>query len=138
MSGNLRERVPVLGLDHPFDNLPQSQTECSTNRVLVTEMAGVGNENSARSRTPLTSRETSALNRSRQRQDPEEIAIRHGPGDWRPRSIVDCHNALLRITEIGTARQVSFAKVALRTSCGNRDLYDRSRKTSTYVAVAPR
>jgi len=55
MSGNLSERIPVSGLDHPFDGLAAIANSMPDEiEVLVTEMAGVGNEIAHDLRTPLT------------------------------------------------------------------------------------
>jgi len=55
MSGNLSERIPVSGLDHPFDKLAAiANSMLDEIEVLVTEMAGVGNEIAHDLRTPLT------------------------------------------------------------------------------------
>src|SRR5260370_15975860 len=55
MSGNLGERVPVSGLDHPFDKLAAiANGMLDEIEVLVTNLAGVGNEIAHDLRTPLT------------------------------------------------------------------------------------
>jgi signal transduction histidine kinase len=55
LSGNLRERIPVSGLDHPFDKLAViANGMLDEIAVLVTEMAGVGNAIAHDLRTPLT------------------------------------------------------------------------------------
>jgi signal transduction histidine kinase len=55
MSSNLRERIPVSGLDHPFDKLAViANGMLDEIEILVAEMAGVGNAIAHDLRTPLT------------------------------------------------------------------------------------
>jgi len=55
VSGNLDERIPVSGLDHPFDKLAAiANGMLDEIEVLVTAMAEVGNEIAHDLRTPLT------------------------------------------------------------------------------------
>src|SRR5258708_325373 len=55
VGGDLRERVPTAGLDHPFDKLAViANGMLDEIEILVREMASVGNEIAHDLRTPLT------------------------------------------------------------------------------------
>jgi signal transduction histidine kinase len=111
----LRERVPASGLDHPFDKLAAiANGMLDEIEVLVTNMAGVGNEIAHDLRTPLT-RVRIALERGRanatslaELQSVTDRAI--GALDQSLTIIT----ALLRITEIENSRgKANFSEIAL-------------------------
>ena len=55
VAGDLRQRLPTQGLDHPFDKLAETANRMLDEiEILVQEMAGVGNEIAHDLRTPLT------------------------------------------------------------------------------------
>jgi signal transduction histidine kinase len=55
VAGDLRQRLPTEGLDHPFDKLAETANRMLNEiEALVREMAGVGNEIAHDLRTPLT------------------------------------------------------------------------------------
>jgi signal transduction histidine kinase len=65
VAGDLRQRLPTQGLDHPFDKLAETANRMLDEiEALVQEMAGVGNEIAHDLRTPLT-RVRLALERGR-------------------------------------------------------------------------
>jgi signal transduction histidine kinase len=127
MSGNLGERVPVSGLDHPFDKLAAiANGMLDEIEVLVTEMAGVGNEIAHDLRTPLT-RVRIGLERGRANaktlEELQSVADRAIGALDQSLTVI---TALLRITEIENSRgKASFAKVALADLVREvGDLYD--------------
>ncbi len=92
MSGNLNERVPVSGLDHPFDKLAAiANGMLDEIEVLVTEMAGVGNEIAHDLRTPLT---RMRIRLERGRANARTLAELQSVTDRAisPRSVVGGHN----------------------------------------------
>jgi signal transduction histidine kinase len=115
MSGNLGERIPVSGLDHPFDKLAAiANGMLDEIEVLVTEMAAVGNEIAHDLRTPLT-RVRIGLERGRANaktlEELQSVADRTIGALDQSLAVI---TALLRITEIENSRsKASFAKVAL-------------------------
>jgi signal transduction histidine kinase len=115
MSGNLRERIPVSGLDHPFDKLAViANGMLDEIEVLVTEMAGVGNEIAHDLRTPLT-RVRIGLERGRANaktlEELQSVADRAVGALDQSLTII---TALLRITEIENSRgKANFGDVAL-------------------------
>jgi signal transduction histidine kinase len=115
ISGNLSERIPASGLDHPFDKLAAiANGMLDEIQVLVTDMAGVGNEIAHDLRTPLT-RVRVALERGRanattlaELQSVTDRAI--GALD----QSLAIMTALLRITEIESSRgKANFGEIAL-------------------------
>jgi signal transduction histidine kinase len=141
MSGNLSERVPVKGLDHPFDKLAViANGMLDEIEVLVTEMAGVGNEIAHDLRTPLT-RVRIGLERGRanattlaELQSVTDRAI--GALDQSLTIIT----ALLRITEIENRRgKANFGEVALAELVREvGDLYDPiAEDKQVILRVAP-
>ena len=127
MSGNLGERVPVSGLDHPFDKLAAiANGMLDEIEVLVTEMAGVGNEIAHDLRTPLT-RMRIRLERGRANATTlEELQSVTDRAIGALAQALTVITALLRITEIENSRgKASFAKVALADLVREvGDLYD--------------
>jgi signal transduction histidine kinase len=127
MSGNLSERVPVSGLDHPFDKLAAiANGMLDEIEVLVTEMAGVGNEIAHDLRTPLT-RVRISLERGRANAKTlEELQSVTDRAIGALDQALTVITALLRITEIENSRgKASFAKVALADLVREvGDLYD--------------
>jgi signal transduction histidine kinase len=127
VAGDLSERVPVSGLDHPFDKLAAiANGMLDEIQILVTEMAGVGNEIAHDLRTPLT-RVRIGLERGRanattlaELQSVTDRAI--GALDQSLTVIT----ALLRITEIENCRgKANFSEVALADIVREvEDLYD--------------
>src|SRR6202011_1338702 len=113
MSGNLSERVPVSGLDHPFDKLAAiANGMLDEIEVLVTEMAGVGNEIAHDLRTPLT-RVRIGLERGRANAttlaELQAVTDRAIGGLDQSLTII---TALLRITEIENSRgKANFTEV---------------------------
>ena len=127
MSGNLSERVPVSGLDHPFDKLAAiANGMLDEIEVLVTEMAGVGNEIAHDLRTPLT-RMRIRLERGRANartlEELQSVTDRAISALDQSLTVI---TALLRITEIENSRgKASFATVALADLVREvGDLYD--------------
>ena len=127
MSGNLSERVPVSGLDHPFDKLAAiANGMLDEIEVLVSEMAGVGNEIAHDLRTPLT-RMRIRLERGRANaRTLEELQSVTDRAIGALDQALTVITALLRITEIENSRgKASFAKVALADLVRKvGDLYD--------------
>ena len=127
MSGNLSERIPVSGLDHPFDKLAAiANGMLDEIEVLVTEMAGVGNEIAHDLRTPLT-RIRIRLERGRANaRTLEELQSVTDRAIGALDQALTFITALLRITEIENSRgKASFAKVALADLVRKvGDLYD--------------
>ena len=127
MSGNLSERVPVSGLDHPFDKLAAiANGMLDEIEVLVSEMAGVGNEIAHDLRTPLT-RMRIRLERGRANaRTLEELQSVTDRAIGALDQALTVITALLRITEIENSRgKASFAKVALADLVREvGDLYD--------------
>jgi signal transduction histidine kinase len=115
ISGNLRERIPVSGLDHPFDKLAViANGMLDEIEILVTEMAGVGNEIAHDLRTPLT-RVRIGLERGRANaktlEELQSVADRAVGALDQSLTII---TALLRITEIENSRgKANFGDVAL-------------------------
>jgi signal transduction histidine kinase len=115
ISGNLRERIPVAGLDHPFDKLAVIANGMLDDiEVLVTEMAGVGNEIAHDLRTPLT-RVRVGLERGRTNaktlEELQSVADRAIVALDQSLTVI---TALLRITAIENSRdKANFGKVAL-------------------------
>src|SRR5258705_2792052 len=115
MSGNLSERVPVSGLDHPFDKLAEiANGMLDEIEVLVTEMAGGGNEIAHDLRTPLT-RVRIGLERGRANaKSLEELQSVPDRAIGALDQSLAVVTALLRITEIENSRgKGGFAQVAL-------------------------
>jgi signal transduction histidine kinase len=105
VSGDLRERIPVDGLDHPFDKLAAiANSMFDEIAVLVNEMASVGNEIAHDLRTPLT-RVRVGLERGRANaktlEQLQSVTDRAIGGVDQSLTII---TALLRITEIETSR----------------------------------
>jgi signal transduction histidine kinase len=127
IAGNLRERIPVSGLDHPFDKLAAiANGMLDEIEVLVTEMAGVGNEIAHDLRTPLT-RVRIGLERGRANAttlaELQSVTDRAIGGLDQSLTII---TALLRITEIENSRgKANFGEVALADLVREvGDLYD--------------
>jgi signal transduction histidine kinase len=127
IAGNLRERIPVSGLDHPFDKLAAiANGMLDEIEVLVTDMAGVGNEIAHDLRTPLT-RVRVGLERGR--ANATTLAELQSVTDRAIGSLdqsLTIITALLRITEIENSRgKASFSEVALADLVREvGDLYD--------------
>ena len=141
MSGNLSERIPASGLDHPFDKLAAiANGMLDEIQVLVTDMAGVGNEIAHDLRTPLT-RVRVALERGRanattlaELQSVTDRAI--GALD----QSLAIMTALLRITEIENSRgKANFNEIALAGLVREvADLYDPiAEDKQVMLRVAP-
>lgn len=115
VSGNFGERIPVAGLDHPFDKLAViANGMLDEIEVLVAKMAEVGNEIAHDLRTPLT---RMRLGLERGRANSRTLEELQGVTD---RAIVSLDQsltiitALLRIAEIENIRgNAKFAKVGL-------------------------
>jgi signal transduction histidine kinase len=127
MLGNLGERVPISGLDHPFDKLAViANGMLDEIEVLVTQMAGVGNEIAHDLRTPLT-RVRIGLERGRANartlEELQSVADRAIDALDQSLTVI---TALLRITGIENSRgQARFANVALADLVREvGDLYD--------------
>jgi signal transduction histidine kinase len=127
MSGNLSERVPVSGLDHPFDKLAAiANGMLDEIEVLVTDMSQVGNEIAHDLRTPLT-RARIALERGRANAatlgELQSVTDRAISALDQSLSVI---TALLRITEIENNRgRAGFAEVSLADLIREvGDLYD--------------
>src|SRR6202022_1739696 len=115
VAGDLRQRLPTQGLDHPFDKLAAiANGMLDEIEVLVTEMAGVGNEIAHDLRTPLT-RVRIGLERGRANAKTlEELQSVTDRAIGALDQSLTVMTALLRITEIENSRgKDSFAKVAL-------------------------
>jgi len=127
MSGNLGERVPISGLDHPFDKLAAiANGMLDEIEVLVTEMAGVGNEIAHDLRTPLTRLRIGlerGLANAKSLEELQSVADRAIGALDQSLTVI---TALLRITEIENSRgKANFAKVALADLVREvGDLYD--------------
>ena len=115
VGGDLRERVPTAGLDHPFDKLAViANGMLDEIEILVREMANVGNEIAHDLRTPLT-RVRVCLERGRTNaktlEELQSITDRAIGGVDQSLIII---TALLRITEIENSRgHASFAQESL-------------------------
>lgn len=101
VAGDLRQRLPTEGLDHPFDKLAGTANRMLDEiETLVQEMAGVGNEMAHDLRTPLT-RVRLALERGRAKAETFEelqaVADRAIGGLDQALTII---TTLLRIAEI--------------------------------------
>jgi signal transduction histidine kinase len=113
--GDLHERIPVAGLDHPFDKLAViANGMLDELEILVGEMASVGNEIAHDLRTPLT-RVRVALERGRANaktlEELQSVADRAIGGVDQSLTII---TALLRITEIENSRgRASFGEASL-------------------------
>jgi signal transduction histidine kinase len=115
ISGNLHERIPVLGLDHPFDKLAViANGMLDEIAVLVTEMAGIGNGIAHDLRTPLT-RVRIGLERGRAKATTlEELQLIADRAVGALDQSLTIITALLRITEIENSRgKAGFSEVAL-------------------------
>src|ERR1700737_291814 len=127
VAGDLRQRLPTQGLDHPFDKLAAiANGMLDEIEVLVTEMAGVGNEIAHDLRTPLT-RVRIGLERGRANAKTlEELQSVTDRAIGALDQSLTVMTALLRITEIENSRgKASFAKVALADLVREvGDLYD--------------
>ena len=114
-SSNLRERIPVSGLDHPFDKLAMiANGMLDEIAVLITEMAGVGNAIAHDLRTPLT-RVRIGLERGRANsktlEELQSVTDRAIGALDQSLSVI---TALLRIGEIENSRgNANFGDVAL-------------------------
>jgi signal transduction histidine kinase len=127
ISDDLSERVPVSGLDHPFDKLAAiANGMLDEIEILVTEMAGVGNEIAHDLRTPLT-RVRIGLERGRANAttlaELQAVTDRAIGGLDQSLTVI---TALLRITEIENCRgKANFSEVALADIVREvEDLYD--------------
>jgi signal transduction histidine kinase len=115
MSSNLRERIPISGLDHPFDKLAViANGMLDEIEILVAEMAGVGNAIAHDLRTPLT-RMRIGLERGRTNaktlEELQSVADRAVGALDHSLTII---TALLRIGEIENSRgNANFGDVAL-------------------------
>jgi signal transduction histidine kinase len=127
VASNLSERIPISGLDHPFDKLAAiANGMLDEIQVLVTEMAGVGNEIAHDLRTPLT-RVRICLERGRANaRTLEELQSVTDRAIGALDQSLTVITALLRITEIENSRgKASFAKVPLAALVREvGDLYD--------------
>jgi signal transduction histidine kinase len=127
VSGNLSERVPVSGLDHPFDKLAAiANGMLDEIEILVTEMAGVGNEIAHDLRTPLT---RVRIGLERGRANATTLAELQAVTDRAIGALdqsLTVITALLRITEIENSRgKANFGEVALADIVQEvEDLYD--------------
>lgn len=113
--GNLRERVPTVGLEHPFDKLAVvANGMLDEIEILVEDMASVGNEIAHDLRTPLT-RVRVGLERGRANaktlKELQEVTDRAIGGVDQSLVII---TALLRITEIENSRgRANFGEASL-------------------------
>jgi signal transduction histidine kinase len=113
--GNLRERVPTAGLEHPFDKLAVvANGMLDEIEILVEDMASVGNEIAHDLRTPLT-RVRVGLERGRANaktlKELQEVTDRAIGGVDQSLVII---TALLRITEIENSRgRANFGEASL-------------------------
>jgi signal transduction histidine kinase len=115
MSGNLRERIPVSGLDHPFDKLAVIANDMLDEiEIRVTDMAGVGNAIAHDLRTPLTRVRVGlerGCTRAKTLEELQSAADRAVGALDQSLTII---TALLRIGEIENSRgNASFGEVAL-------------------------
>jgi len=115
MSGHLRERIPVSGLDHPFDKLAViANGMLDEIAVLVTEMAGVGNEIAHDLRTPLTRVRVGLERGSANAKTLEELQSVADRAVGALDQSLTIITALLRISEIENSRgKANFGDVAL-------------------------
>jgi signal transduction histidine kinase len=127
VGGDLRERIPVAGLDHPFDKLAVIANRMFDEiEILVGEMANVGNEIAHDLRTPLT-RVRVGLERGRANaktlEELQSVTDRAIGGVDQALIII---TALLRITEIENSRgRASFGNASLADLVGEvGDLYE--------------
>jgi signal transduction histidine kinase len=115
VTGDLRERIPVKGLDHPFDKLAViANGMLDEIEVLVGEMASVGNDIAHDLRTPLT-RVRVGLERGRANaktlEELRSVADRAIGGVDQSLIII---TALLRLSEIENSRgSASFGDASL-------------------------
>jgi signal transduction histidine kinase len=115
MSSNLRERIPVSGLDHPFDRLAViANGMLDEIEILVADMAGIGNAIAHDLRAPLT-RVRVGLERgctsARTLEELQSVADRAVGALDQSLTII---TALLRIGEIASSRgNANFGDVAL-------------------------
>ena len=115
VGGDLHERIPVNGLDHPFDKLAViANSMFDEIEILVKEMASVGNEIAHDLRTPLT-RVRVGLERGRANAktlaELQSVTDRAIGGVDQSLIII---TALLRITEIENSRgRASFGEARL-------------------------
>src|SRR6202165_2125284 len=115
VAGDLRQRLPTRGLDHPFDKLAEiANGMLDEIEAVVQEMAGVGNEIAHDLRTPLP-RVRLALERGRANartlEELQAVTDRAISGVDHSLTII---MKLLRIAEIEYGgRLASFGKVAL-------------------------
>src|ERR1700737_2075309 len=115
VAGDLRQRLPTQGLDHPFDKLAETANRMLDEiEALVREMAGVGNEIAHDLRTPLT-RVRLALERGRANaktlEELQDVTDRAIGGVDQSLTII---TKLLRIAEIEhDSRLNGFDNVAL-------------------------
>ena len=115
VGGDLHERIPVNGLDHPFDKLAViANSMFDEIEILVKEMASVGNEIAHDLRTPLT-RVRVGLERGRANaktlEELQSVTDRAIGGVDQSLIII---TALLRITEIENSRgRASFCEASL-------------------------
>jgi signal transduction histidine kinase len=121
VGGDLRERIPIKGLDHPFDKLAVIANGMFDEiEILVREMASVGNEIAHDLRTPLT-RVRVGLERGRANartlEELQSVTDRAIGGVDQSLIII---TALLRITEIENSHG--------RASFGNASLADLVRE----------
>ena len=127
ISDDLSERVPVSGLDHPFDKLAAiANGMLDEIQILVTEMAGVGNEIAHDLRTPLT---RVRIGLERGRANATTLAELQAVTDRAIGALdqsLTVITALLRITEIENCRgKANFSDVALADIVREvEDLYD--------------
>jgi signal transduction histidine kinase len=127
ISSDLSERVPVSGLDHPFDKLAAiANGMLDEIEILVTEMAGVGNEIAHDLRTPLT---RVRIGLERGRANATTLAELQAVTDRAIGALdqsLTVITALLRITEIENCRgKANFSEVALADIVREvEDLYD--------------
>jgi signal transduction histidine kinase len=127
VAGDLSERVPVSGLDHPFDKLAAiANGMLDEIQILVTEMAGVGNEIAHDLRTPLT---RARIGLERGRANATTLAELQSVTDRAIGALdqsLTVITALLRITEIENCRgKANFSEVALADIVREvEDLYD--------------
>lgn len=115
VTGDLHERIPAAGLDHPFDKLAVIANGMLDDiEVLVREMANVGNEIAHDLRTPLT-RVRVGLERGRANaktlEELQSVTDRAIGGVDQSLTII---TALLRITEIENSRgRAQFGEASL-------------------------
>jgi signal transduction histidine kinase len=127
VDGDLRERIPVAGLDHPFDKLAViTNGMLDEIEILVSEMASVGNEIAHDLRTPLT-RVRVGLERGRANaktlEELQSVTDRAIGGVDQTLTII---TALLRISQIESSRgRANFGDASLADIVGEiGDLYE--------------